>query len=112
MNGHETRAISFEGHHVRLETLNQQHEPGIFAAISDGELWSLFVTLVPPIYQVGRFIDDARAAHEAGDGLAFSTIDKTSNRVVGSTRFMNAEPAHRRIGIGYDLMPPNSPERG
>jgi len=32
---------------VRLETLYESHKDGLYRAISDGELWKIFVTIVP-----------------------------------------------------------------
>ena len=73
-------------------------------AIEDGELWKLSVTLVPHPNDIDAFLSDARRAHETGDGLAFATVDRSTNRVVGSTRFMRASPGNRRVEIGFTFL--------
>lgn len=93
-----------EGEYVRLEPLANQHRDGLCEAIRDGQLWKLFVTLVPRIDDVPGFIDNALAAHANNTELAFATIDKTSGRVAGSTRFMKADFNNRRIEIGYTFV--------
>lgn len=97
-------ATTLEGRFVRLEPLAAHHQAGIRAAIEDGELWKLFVTLVPKPQDVDKFIDNALMAQLAGDGLAFATVDKASNKIVGSTRFMKAHKAYKRVEIGFTFI--------
>jgi RimJ/RimL family protein N-acetyltransferase len=96
--------VILEGDHVRLEPLSENHRDQLIEAISDGELWNLFVTLVPRVEGIDEFIENAIAAHSNGDGLAFATIDKASGRVVGSTRFMKANLPNKRIEIGFTFI--------
>jgi len=96
--------VTREGQHVRLEPLSKLHREQLIGAIADGELWKLFVTLVPPIEGIDGFIENAIDAHSNADGLAFATIDKASGRVVGSTRFMKANLAHQRVEIGFTFI--------
>jgi RimJ/RimL family protein N-acetyltransferase len=96
--------VTLEGNHVRLEPLSEVHRSELIEAISDGELWNLFVTLVPRVEGIDAFIDNALAAHKNEDGLAFATIDKVSGRVVGSTRFMKASLPNKRVEIGFTFI--------
>jgi RimJ/RimL family protein N-acetyltransferase len=41
---------------------------------------------------------------ENNEGLAFATIDKATNKVVGSTRFMKANLANKRVEIGFTFL--------
>ncbi|OZG72176.1 GNAT family N-acetyltransferase [Hahella sp. CCB-MM4] len=96
--------VILEGDVVRLEPLSESHRYGLIEAISDGELWKLFVTLAPRIEEIDQFIETAIAAHLNGDGLAFATIDRASGRVVGTTRFLRADIPHQRIEIGFTFV--------
>ena len=96
--------VSLVGRFVRLEPLSEVHREELIEAISDGELWNLFVTLVPRVEGVDEFIANAISAHDNGDGLAFATIDKASGRVVGSTRFMKANLPNKRLEIGFTFI--------
>ena len=96
--------VILEGKFVRLEPLSEIHREGLIEAISDGELWNLFVTLVPRVEGIDEFIANAILAHQNGDGLAFATIDKTSGRVIGSTRFMKANLSNKRVEIGFTFI--------
>jgi len=96
--------ITLEGKYVRLEPLSIIHRDGLCDAISDGELWKLHVTLVPQIDKIDEFLSNAQEAHEAGDGLTFATIDKSTNQIAGSTRFMKANLPNKRIEIGFTFL--------
>lgn len=97
-------AIVLEGKYVRLEPLTAAHRNGLCEAISDGELWKLYVTLVPHPDKIDEFLTNANLAHESGDGLAFATIDKVTNRIAGSTRLMKANLPNKRIEIGFTFL--------
>jgi RimJ/RimL family protein N-acetyltransferase len=96
--------VTLEGRLVRLEPLSPAHAKGLCEAIKDGELWNLAVTSVPHPDEIDAFLRDAREAHEAGDGLAFATVDRATGRVAGSTRFMKANMGHRRVEIGFTFL--------
>jgi len=89
---------------VRLEPLAPSHLPGLAAAIEDGALWQLPVTVVPHPKDLPQFFDFAEAQFEAGLELAFATIDQASGKVVGSTRYRCFEPTHKRVEIGFTFI--------
>lgn len=96
--------VTLDGDFVRLEPLTRAHKPGLEVAIRDGELWNLFVTLVPHPDQLDSFFAQADDWYNAGDGLAFATIDKRTGKVAGSTRFMKANLPHKRLEIGFTFL--------
>lgn len=93
-----------ESARVRLEPLAAHHARGLAAAIEDGELWRLPVTVVPHPRALPAFFDDADAAFAQRRELAFATIDKISGAIVGSTRFRCIEERHRRLEIGFTFI--------
>lgn len=96
--------VVLDGQRVRLEPISVSHKDGLCHAILDGELWNLFVTLVPHIHGIDSFIHNAEVAYESGDGLAFAIIDKTTNKVAGSTRFMKTNFPNKRLEIGFTFL--------
>ncbi|MBI3248326.1 MAG: GNAT family N-acetyltransferase [Deltaproteobacteria bacterium] len=96
--------VTLEGQFVRLEPLSTKHREELCAAVADGELWNLFVTLVPRPSQIDEFLRNACDDHERGEGLAFATTEINSNQVVGSTRFMKANLPNKRVEIGYTFL--------
>lgn len=98
------KKIVLENEHIRLEPLCEQHRDGLCKAIYQGELWTLYVTFVPHPNAIDEFLNNAEADHAAGDGLAFAIIEKSTQQVVGSTRFMKANLAHKRAEIGFTFL--------
>ena len=98
----EISPVTLEGQHVRLEPLSLAHEEALIAAASDGELWNSTVTIVPS--SPAKMIDYIQAAlngQAQGRELPFVIIRKSSNEVVGTTRFYDIKPDDRGVAIGY-----------
>ena len=97
--------IVLDGQYVRLEPISTNHKEGLCAAISDGQLWKLFWTNVPNPKDIDQFLDNADIDHGLGNSLTFATIDKINgNQIAGSTRFMNPNPQHKRVEIGFTFL--------
>ena len=97
----EISPIILEGRHVRLEPMSPAHEESLAAAAGDGELWNSTVTTVPSRAGMAAYIASALGAQAQGHALPFVIIQKSSGKVVGSTRFFHIERDHRRVEIGY-----------
>ncbi|HEY7766921.1 GNAT family protein [Longimicrobium sp.] len=95
---------TLRGSRIVLEPLCERHLPGLAAAIEDGSLWEIPVTVVPHPRDLGPFLHDARAQFAAGSELAFTIVDGASGAVVGSTRFRSIAAAHRRVEIGFTFI--------
>jgi len=52
------------------------------------------------------YIEQALRDRDAGMAVPFATVERASGRVVGSTRFGNIVPAHRRVEIGWTWLAP------
>lgn len=99
------QSVYLEGRKIILEPLDRErHVRGLADAIRDGELWTIPVTIVPHPDNLPAFFSMAQSAFEAGQELAFATIDKVSGTIVGSTRFRCIEPSHKRIEIGFTFL--------
>lgn len=96
--------VTLVGRRVRLEPLAEHHRDALAVAISDGKLWDIPVTMVPHPTELDAFYARVAEAEKSGRELAFATIDIESNTVVGSTRFMNIDVAHRRAEIGFTFL--------
>lgn len=86
---------------ILLEPLGLQHEAGLRAAASDGELWRIRVTSVPEPEQTRKYIEDALAMREAGNRFAFAIVEEATETVVGSSSYHDIIPSVKRVEIGY-----------
>jgi RimJ/RimL family protein N-acetyltransferase len=89
------------GEHVVLEPVERRHEAGLARAAADGALWELWYTSVPPPERVGEYVGAALGMREHHGAMPFAVIDRSSGEVIGSTRYFNVEPRHRRLEIGH-----------
>ncbi len=83
-----------------LVPMTSKHSDAITKATSDGELWKLWYTGVPSPNSVNKYIEFALSEKEANRALAFVVLDKELGKIIGSTRYLNAVPRHRRLEIG------------
>jgi RimJ/RimL family protein N-acetyltransferase len=93
--------VLLRGNHVELHPLSQSHAGDLSAAIAVGDLWKLAVSNLPAPGGMQAYIAEALGLQSAGKALPFALIDKSTGHAVGSTRFGNFEPAHRRVEIGW-----------
>ena len=90
-----------EGPTIRLEPLTLESLDGLCDAGLDPELWRLTVSRIRTRADMLRYLEDALADQRAGQALPFATVWRATGRVIGSTRFGNASPPHRRVEIGW-----------
>lgn len=93
--------VTLVGRRVRLEPLELRHLDDLAAVGLDPAIWAW--TIARPTDRDGlrAWLDPALANAAAGIELPFATIDLASGRAVGSTRFLNIVPEHRRLEIGW-----------
>lgn len=98
---HFFQPLVLETDRVKLVPLAPVHKQELIHAVQDGQLDQLWFTSAPSNETVDRYIEKALLDLENDSGLAFVVIDKYSGSVIGSTRYTNATPQHRRVEIGY-----------
>jgi len=86
---------------VQLRPLLEADKPALVAAAADGRLWELWYTQVPSVDTVDAYVDFALSEQAAGRALPFAVVERASGEVIGTTRLCNAEPANRRLELGY-----------
>jgi RimJ/RimL family protein N-acetyltransferase len=53
-----------------------------------------------------NLLDKAFAEQSRGESVVFATVERSSGRVIGSTRFMNIDRTNRRVEIGSTWIAP------
>jgi len=98
--------LKLEGRLVRLEPLTLEHLPGLCEVGLDAELWRWTLSVVRSREDMRRYVEAALAEQAAGTALPFVIVDRTSGRVIGSTRYGNIAMRHRRLEIGWTWLTP------
>ncbi len=93
--------VELESQKVKLVPLSELHTDALVEAATDGELWKLWFTSVPSADNINEYILNALDQKAKGLALPFVVVEKSSGKVIGSTRFCNADPLNNRVEIGY-----------
>ena len=104
--------VVLEGRIVRLEPLRRDHLAGLAEVAFDPALWQY--TLARPVDAAGleAWISAALDNAEAGIEVPFATLDRATERAIGSTRYLNIVPEHRRFEIGWTWLATSAQRTG
>ena len=92
---------NYDGKKVKLIPLEKSHKDGLLKAASDGKLWEMWFTAVPSEKSIDNYIEHALNQKEKGLEFPYVVLDIKNGEILGSTRFYNIQPEHRRLEIGY-----------
>ena len=98
--------VTLEGQIVRLEPLESRHYPALLEVGLAPELWRWTVEWIDTPALLTQYLDLAQRARDEGTQLPFVTVEQSTGKPIGSTRFLNIERAHHRLEIGYTWVAP------
>lgn len=93
--------VELEAESIKLIPLKKEYARDLAIASSDGKLWELWFTSVPNQEKIDDYIAHALKEKDKGTALPFVVLDKKTNKIIGSTRFCNADLVNKRLEIGY-----------
>ena len=103
----EIGPVTLEGAHVRLETMRLEHLDGLVAAGTGHGLFRYFPLALETAEGMRAFVEFSLAGLAKRTVLPFTTIERTTGRIVGSTSYLAIEPAHKRLEIGGTWITPS-----
>ena len=100
--------LTLEGAVVRLEPIRREHAE-LFWELAKDDLEAIF-RWIPYSMQTRedfrKLVDKVFEEQERGESVAFATVERSSGRTIGSTRFMNIDRVNRRVEIGSTWIAP------
>ncbi|MEQ1889455.1 MAG: GNAT family protein [Alphaproteobacteria bacterium] len=93
-------AQNLAGRFVRLEPLAEGHREGLRVAANDPAIWT-YLSIRGDGADFDAWFDGARQMQESGAHLVFCVRRLSDNVLVGSTRYLEIVPAHKRAEIGW-----------
>jgi len=102
--------ITLEGSVVRLEPIRRDHA-GDFWNVAENALDNIFEWIpyrLKTREDFERLVQKAFDEQKRGESIVFATVERSSGRVIGSTRFMNIDAS---IAAARSV-PPGSRRRG
>lgn len=95
------KALVLEDEVLRLEPLRTEHRTDLMAVAQGIHDWRWMFWDLREARQFDQFMDSALARHQNGTDRVFVAYDKTTNRMVGSSRFIDIDETHRGVEIGW-----------
>jgi RimJ/RimL family protein N-acetyltransferase len=99
--------ITLTGRYVRLEPLTHAFDQQLANVGLEEELWRWIPTPVRTAVEMTSYIQTALDEQSHGISLPFVIIDQASGKAIGSTRYAQIQPAHRRMEIGWTWLAPD-----
>ncbi len=100
--------VTLEGTGVRLEPVRREHAD-LFWDVAKNDLEDIFRWIpysMKTREDFQRLMDTAFQEQDRGESVVFATVERSSGRTIGSTRFMNIDRANRRVEIGSTWIAP------
>ena len=92
---------TLEGRIVRLEPMSLAHLDGLAEVGLEPELWRWTLARPTDRALLEAWMTAALDAAAAGTEVPFVTVERASGRRIGSSRYLNIAPEHRRLEIGW-----------
>jgi RimJ/RimL family protein N-acetyltransferase len=94
--------LTLEGRVVRLEPLRSEHADLLWDAAHDAleDIFRWIPYRMKTREDFHALLAKTLDEQDRGESLAFATVERAAERVIGSTRFMNIDRANRHVEIG------------
>ncbi len=101
----DPRPVTLTHPAVTLEPLDRAHCDALGRAAADSRIWRYLSADLRDAAVRASWLEAALAEQEAGSALPFAVRDR-HGALIGSTRYLNIAPAHRRLEIGWTWLAP------
>jgi RimJ/RimL family protein N-acetyltransferase/nitroimidazol reductase NimA-like FMN-containing flavoprotein (pyridoxamine 5'-phosphate oxidase superfamily) len=98
-------AVTMRGEHVVLEPLAPSHVDGLFAALSDDEVWQFLPSPRPRTREeMAAHVAAAARQQWLGERVAWAQCDPATGAVIGMTSYHDVDAEQRTLGIGHTII--------
>lgn len=97
----QVEPVTLEGEFVRLEPLAMKHAQDFALVSGEPEIWRYMSDELLTLEQIQHWIEATLQLQASGAILPFATVDKATNRAIGSTRYLTIIPKDRGLEIGW-----------
>jgi len=95
-------SVVLDGRRVRMEPLElERHFDGLREIGLDPELWRWTTSHIHSEADLRRYLETAVTERDEKRSVPFATVDKSSGRAAGCTRFSSIDHRNRRVEIGW-----------
>ncbi len=102
------KPVVLTGERAMLVPMEGSHVEALYEAGRSPEIWPYMPMRVRTLEDMRTLLEEALRARDRGTEFPFVIIERSLNRIVGSTRFLEITPAHRGIEIGWTWLSPDA----
>jgi N-acetyltransferase len=93
--------LILEGTHVKLLPLSFAHLNALCEIGLDENLWKLGTKQIKTRNDMLEYIQEAVSLRDKSEAFPFAAIEKSSGKIIGSTRYGNIDLKNKRLEIGW-----------
>lgn len=101
-----TDDIVLDGERVKLVPMSYEHSEELFKVANHSELWTYSPGNINKVEDMLNMINALLELKKQGLWYPFVILDKNTNRIVGSTSYLEISPQHRKLEIGGTWLDP------
>lgn len=92
--------LEMKGELASLIPMRADHRAALLKAVMADDLWRFWYTEIPNENTIDAYMQRAFDDKAAGKALPFVVVDRASDSIVGTTRFLQADTVNKRIEVG------------
>lgn len=96
-----------EGDHVQIIPMRKNHIQGLYEIGCDSNIWTHLPNKISTFDDMKTFVESALYNKENGSEFPFVIIQKRTNKIIGSTRFLDISPLNKTLEIGWTWLNPS-----
>ena len=100
------KKITLEGNTVMLVPMETSHLDGLWEAGQNQSIWEFTSSKVSSKEDMKKVIEAAMVEREKGTQIPFIVLDKQTDKIVGSSRYLDNSKAHKSLEIGWTWYSP------
>ena len=104
--------VTLSGRYVRLEPMTTDHAEPLAKVGLHPELWRLQPAPVETVEDMRAYVREALDLQRRGAAVPFVIVEQAGGEIIGTTRYMDIAPAHRRLEIGATWLTPSRQRTG
>jgi RimJ/RimL family protein N-acetyltransferase len=99
--------LTLSGKIVRLVSMAEHHFDSLLDIAGDRRIWEHYIYDGTDSKRLQELLQQALVEREVGTAYPFVIHHLTEDRLIGSSRFMDIQPAHRKLEIGTTWLQPS-----
>lgn len=100
-------SVELKGQRVKLVPMHKDHTEGVFKAGNNAEIWTYMPMKIETIDDAKRLVDETLMARDQGLQFPYIILDQETDKIVGSSRFLNISKWNLSIEIGWTWYNPS-----